>query len=359
MFDFYKNKKVLITGHTGFKGSWLAFWLHNLKADVYGYSLAPPTDPCLFEILNLSGKINHNSGDILDSEKLNLLFQEIQPEIVFHLAAQPIVRRSYIIPKLTYETNVIGTINVLEAIRNTKSVKSAVVVTSDKCYENTASINGYRESDPMGGYDPYSSSKGCTELVVSAYRKSFYNVSKYGDQHQVAIASARAGNVIGGGDWAEDRLIPDCAKSISRDEEIIIRNPVAVRPWQHVLEPLAGYLLLGRQLFLNGSEYSSAWNFGPNEEDAISVEEVVRGIIKEWGRGSFRIEADKIFHEEKYLKLNIDKAKNLLGWNPAYSVSEAIDKTTDWYKNYYDHKEIDIVDFTRSQIEEYENKIKK
>jgi len=249
---FYKNKKVFITGHTGFKGSWLTLWLLSLGADVTGYSLEPPTNPNLFDVLNVRGEINHIIGNILNEEKLNKSLKEAQPEIVFHLAAQALVRQSYIEPKQTYETNIIGTVNLFEAIRKIKSVKSVVIVTSDKCYENRELVYAYKEEDSMGGYDPYSSSKGCAELITNSYRNSFFNVTDFEIKHNVAIASVRAGNVIGGGDWANYRLIPDCVKSIYKNETITIRNPNATRPWQHVLEPLSGYLLLAEKLFNDG-----------------------------------------------------------------------------------------------------------
>jgi CDP-glucose 4,6-dehydratase len=274
----YNNKTVLVTGHTGFKGSWLCFWLIQMGAKVIGYSLEPPTSPNHFELLNLD--MVSVIGDIRDSDKLNAVFAQYQPEIVFHLAAQPLVRLSYKEPVETFETNVIGTLKVFEACRNTKSVRAIVNITSDKCYENKEWVWGYRENDPMGGYDPYSASKGCAELVTSSYRNSFFNVNEYGKSHNVLLASCRAGNVIGGGDWAKDRLMTDIMVAVSEGKKVVIRNPRATMPWQHVLEPLSGYLMLGQKLFEGKKEFAQAWNFGPGEQGAITVKEVVENIKK-------------------------------------------------------------------------------
>ncbi|MDI6603791.1 MAG: CDP-glucose 4,6-dehydratase [Thermoanaerobacteraceae bacterium] len=342
----YKNKKVLITGHTGFKGSWLTLWLKELGADVLGYSLEPPTEPNLFTVLDLEKEIRHIIGDIRDGEKLYKVFQEFNPEIVFHLAAQPLVRLSYKEPKLTYETNIIGTVNLYEAVRKSNSVKSVITITTDKCYENKEWVYGYRENDPMGGFDPYSSSKGCVELITSAYRNSYF------DNMGIALSSVRAGNVIGGGDWAEDRLIPDFVKSLSQDKEIVIRNPLAIRPWQHVLEPLSGYLWLGSLMLQDCKKYSSGWNFGPNDEDTINVEKVITAAISNWGKGSYMIDKSQQPHEAKFLKLDISKARFELKWKPVYNVYEAIEETIDWYKIYYEGK-TNMKDFTINQINEY------
>jgi len=352
MFDWnsfknvYSGKKVLITGHTGFKGSWLTLWLSKLGADILGYSLEPPTSPNLFTILNLDKKIKHVIGDIRDEQKLLKVFQDFNPDIVFHLAAQPLVRFSYREPKLTYETNIMGTVNLYEAARKTESVRAIVTITSDKCYENKEWIYGYRENDPMGGYDPYSSSKGCAELITSAYRNSFF------EKNGVAIATVRAGNVIGGGDWAEDRLVPDCVRFLSAGKDIVIRNPNAIRPWQHVLEPLSGYLWLGALMLSDKDKYNCAWNFGPNDNDVLTVGEVVELVIKYWGNGNYLVDSSKQPHEAKILKLDAGKAHLLLNWMPAYNVYEAINKSIDWYKAYYDGN-VDMESYTIGQIEEY------
>jgi CDP-glucose 4,6-dehydratase len=353
-YDIYKNKKVLITGHTGFKGAWLTFWLKELGAEVLGYSLESPTNPSLFNTLKLKNEIHHVIGNILDEEKLLNTFKNFKPEIVFHLAAQPLVRLSYKEPKLTYETNVIGTLNVLESIRKTESVKVSVNITTDKCYENKEWIYGYRENDPMGGYDPYSSSKGCAELLISSYRNSFFNPKDYGQSHNTSISSVRAGNVIGGGDWAEDRLIPDCIKSLIKKENIYLRNPSSIRPWQHVLEPLSGYLLLGSKMLEDKTKYCEGWNFGPDDKEILSVEDVVKNAIKVWGEGSYTINPDNQIHEANFLKLDISKARFYLNWSPVYSTFESIEKTVYWYKEYYNKS--NMIDFTKNQINEYMKK---
>ncbi len=348
----YKGKKVFITGHTGFKGSWLSLWLSYLGAEVTGYSLKPPTQPNMFEAIGLEQVIQSKIGDILDPKSLNLAIENCRPDFVFHLAAQPLVRLSYQEPKLTYETNVIGTLNVLEAVRKTPSVKSCVVITTDKCYENKEWPYGYRENDPLGGYDPYSSSKACSELVVSAYRNSFFNSSEFGKAHETALASARAGNVIGGGDWAADRLVPDCIRYLNEARPIELRNPGATRPWQHVMEPIAGYLWLGALLYNKNTLYNEAWNFGPYDESVVSVEKVVREIIRLWGKGEIIINKEKHPHEASLLKLDISKAQSKLGWKPVYSIQNALDKTVKWYMEYFDNKD-NIKEFTIRQIEEY------
>jgi len=350
----YKGKKILITGHNGFKGSWLSLWLKELGADVIGYSLEPPTEPNLFGALSLNKKIIHIIGDVRDEKNLFSIFKKYKPEFVFHLAAQPLVRLSYTEPKLTYETNIMGTINVLEVVRKTNSVKVCIVITTDKCYENKEWIYGYREIDPMGGYDPYSSSKACAELVVSAYRNSFFNPKDYGKMHNVALSSARAGNVIGGGDWGEDRLIPDCVKTLSQNKIINIRNPQATRPWQYVLEPLNGYLLLGSKMYKDGAKYSSAWNFGPNDENIITVDELVKLVIKNWGSGIYKVDNYNYPHEADLLKLDISKARTFLGWNPIYNIYETIERTINWYKNFYnDVGKEKLCEITLSEIWDY------
>ena len=348
----FKGKKILITGHTGFKGSWLTLWLIKLGAKVIGYSLEPPTKPSLFEILNLKEKIVHIIGDIRDEEKLKNIFKKYKPEIVFHLAAQSLVRFSYKEPKLTYETNVMGTLNILEAIRETKSVRVVIIVTSDKCYENKEWVYGYRENDPLGGYDPYSSSKACAELVVEAYRNSFFNPKNYGKGHQVALATVRAGNVIGGGDWQVDRLIPDCVKALSKGKPIKIRNPNAIRPWQHVLEPLGGYLLLAQKMWEEPTKYCEAWNFGPYEKDIATVKEIVEKVINLWGKGKYEVESDTQFHEAGLLRLDISKAMIKLGWYPKWNLDIALEKTIKWYKMFYKGKE-DMLRYSLQEIKSY------
>ena len=350
--NIYINKRVLVTGATGFKGTWLSIWLNRLGARVIGYSLRPPTTPSMFEICDLENKIINIIGDIRDYYNLLNVFKEYKPEIIFHLAAQPLVRLSYKCPIDTYNTNIMGTVNLLEAARNTDSVKSVVVITTDKCYENKEWIYGYRENDPMGGYDPYSSSKGCAELVVSSYRNSFYN------EKGIALSSVRAGNVIGGGDWAEDRLIPDFIRAGSEDKSVFIRNPLAVRPWQHVLEPLSGYLLLGALMFKEPQKYNDAWNFGPKDTDILTVEEMLKLSIDLWGKGSIELEKEYKYHEANLLKLDISKVKAYLKWKPIYDVDVAVQNTINWYKTYYENKNENMYEYTLKQIYEYEKRAK-
>ena len=352
--SIYNGKRALVTGHTGFKGSWLSIWLRELGAEVIGYSVEPPSVPNNFEACNLGSKITHIHGDVRDWEHLLETFNEHRPEFVFHLAAQPLVRHSYADPHTTYETNVMGTINLLEAVRQTKSVRAVVNVTSDKCYENREWVWGYRENDPMGGHDPYSSSKGCAELVTSAYLRSFFLSDDYENRHNVALASVRAGNVIGGGDWGADRLVPDCVRALSEGREIIIRNPNAIRPWQHVLEPLSGYLLLGAKLWYNGPKYSGAWNFGPMDSEIWTVKDVMKETIRCWGEGSYRIEKQGNPPEAHWLKLDCSKARIDLQWKPRYTFKQALEKTVEWYKKFYQgSKAADMLKFTRKQIEGY------
>lgn len=346
--NFYKNKRVLVTGHTGFKGSWLTTWLLDLGAVVCGYSLEPSTNPSMFNILNLKDKINHNIGDIRNFEYLKKVISDFEPDIVFHLAAQPLVRLSYENPKLTYETNVIGTLNLFEALKEVKNIKTIINITTDKCYENKEWIWGYRENEAMGGYDPYSSSKGCVELLSSSYRRSFF------ENMGINLSTARAGNVIGGGDWAKDRLLPDIIKAISSNKKVIIRNPNAIRPWQHVLEPLRGYLLLAKETYANNNNVG-AWNFGPNDNDVLTVKDVLKITINNYGKGDYAIENSvNNLHEANLLKLDISKAKYFLGWNPKYNANEAIRETVLWYKNYYENK-INMYEFTKKQINNFEN----
>jgi len=346
--NFYKNKKVLITGHAGFKGSWLAFWLKQLGAKVYGYSLLPNTPFKMFDVLNLEHLLEDSqNADIRDEKTLETYFSRHKPDIVLHLAAQPIVRLSYSEPVETYETNVIGTLKVLEAARKTSSVKAFVNVTTDKCYENKEKKEGYNEDEPMGGYDMYSSSKGCSEILTSSYRRSFLSEGK-----PFALGSARAGNVIGGGDWAQDRLIPDCIKAFQKGETVSIRNPYATRPWQMVLEPLAGYLRLAQMLYEHGKRYAQGYNFGPEMNKDVKVCEVAKLIADTWVGGHVKVSSGDGLHEANLLQLNIEKADKELGIRPVYTAREAIVKTTEWYKAFYEGK-TDMSVYTLKQIEEF------
>lgn len=351
----YLNRRVLITGHTGFKGSWLSLLLHKLGADVYGYALQPPTHPSLFEEAKIAALIKSHIGDIRNYEKLLSVLQQVKPEIIIHMAAQSLVRESYRNPVETYNINVMGTVNLLEAARHTSGVKAVVNVTTDKCYENREWHWGYRENEPMGGYDPYSNSKGCSELVTASFRNSFFNPSAY-SQHGVALASARAGNVIGGGDWAVDRLIPDFIRAISKGEKVRIRSPYAIRPWQHVLEPLSGYLTLAAKLFSEGPRYGEGWNFGPNDNDAKNVEWITKTICSMWGNGaSYEIDKNPQPHEANYLKLDCSKAKAELGWFPKWNIDTTLQSIVDWNKAYISGKDIKAV--TENQIETYFNRL--
>ena len=353
IFKTYKNRRVLITGHTGFKGSWLCLLLNQLGADVYGYALEPPTTPSLFKEAKLNEWISSFIGDVRDYDKLSNVMSKVQPEIVIHMAAQPLVRESYKIPVETYAINVMGTVHLLEACRNTPSVKAIVNVTTDKCYENREWHWGYRENEPMGGYDPYSNSKGCSELVTSAYRNSYFNPKDY-QKHGVALASARAGNVIGGGDWADDRLIPDFIRAISKGEKVQIRSPYAIRPWQHVLEPLTGYLILAAKLFSEGAAYAQGWNFGPDDSDAKNVEWITTILCKLWGDGaSFSIDTNPQPHEANYLKLDCSKAKAELDWSPKWNIETTLKTIVDWNKAFIRGENIRRV--TEAQIIQYYN----
>jgi CDP-glucose 4,6-dehydratase len=349
--QFWKNKRVFVTGHTGFKGSWLCLWLYSLGARVTGYALHPPTNPNLFEQCDIKSLVTSITGDVRDFALLKETMVSARPEIIIHMAAQPLVRESYINPVETYMTNVMGTVHVLEAARSCSGVKAVVNVTTDKCYENKEWVWGYRENEPLGGYDPYSSSKACSEIVTSAYRNSFFNLDQY-DKHGVAIASARAGNVIGGGDWAKDRLIPDCLKALLNNEPIHIRNPYAIRPWQHVLEPLSGYLTLAKCLYEDGVKYAEGWNLGPDDSDAKPVEWIVKRICESWGKGATYIIDDGDYpHEAHYLKLDCSKAKAVLGWYPRWDLETAINKTLVWNKAYSDGDNLKQI--CLQQIEEY------
>ena len=349
---FWYRKRVLLTGHTGFKGSWLSLWLQSLGATVVGYSLVPPTNPNLFETAGVSQGMTSVIGNIQDLVKLQAVFVKHSPEIVIHMAAQSLVRHSYQNPVETYSTNVMGTVHLLEVIRNNFGVKAVVIVTTDKCYENKKWVWGYRENEPMGGYDPYSSSKGCAELVSDAYRSSYFNSDNY-SQHGVALATARAGNVIGGGDWAKDRLIPDIIAAFEKGSLVSIRNPHAIRPWQHVLEPLRGYLALAENLFERGTSFAEAWNFGPNDEDTKSVNWIVENMAALWGNhAQWKIDTSKHPHEASYLKLDISKARSRLDWHPALTLIDALKLTINWSKQR--QANADIRNLTLNQIRTYQ-----
>ncbi len=346
---FWKNRRILITGHTGFKGSWLAFWLKKMGADVYGYSLGAPTEPNHYSLLKLD--IDSTTGDIRDLDKLKTSMHASKPEIVFHLAAQPLVRLSYEQPVETFSTNVMGTLTVFEASRKTPSVKAIINVTSDKCYENRELKRGYHEKDPMGGHDPYSASKGCSELLTKCYRNSYFNNDSYGSKHNVLLASCRAGNVIGGGDWASDRLIPDIMKAASLSKPVDIRNPNSIRPWQHVLEPLSGYITLGQKLLEGDKSFADAWNFGPINENSMSVEEVVKKISRFWEKINYTIyKSTENVHEARLLKIDSSKAKMRLNWTPKWDARKTLETTARWYRNYYENGIIN----TESDIKGYE-----
>ncbi len=352
--EIWKNKKVLVTGHTGFKGSWLSMWLKMLGAKVIGYALEPYTEWDNFVVTGLESKITCVLGDVRDYQNLITIFNEYEPEFVFHLAAQPLVRESYIDPKGTYDVNIGGTVNVLESCRLTESVKVMVNVTSDKCYENREWVWGYRENDRLGGYDPYSSSKAGSEIVTQAYRNSFFDPERNNDRRK-SLSSARSGNVIGGGDWRTDRLVPDCIRALEKSEAIIIRNPNALRPWQHVLEPLYGYLLLASKMAEEPRTYCGAWNFGPEEKSLKSVGEIADLVIENWGKGSWKSHRDDTApYEAQTLRLDSSKARTFLGWKPVWSIEKAIKAAVDWYKNY---KVKDMYEFCEKQIESYMDSI--
>ncbi len=350
---FWQDKKVLITGHTGFKGSWLSLWLQMLGAQVYGYSLPPPTNPSLFEIAHVADGITHITGDIRDLANLKSVFNTYRPEIIIHLAAQALIRQSYKEPVETYSTNVMGTVNVLEAVRHSESVRVIVCITSDKCYENKEWLWGYRENERMGGRDPYSSSKGCAELVIAAYRNSYFPLEDY-QRHGVVVASGRAGNVIGGGDWAQDRLIPDILKAFIENRSVIIRNPIATRPWQYVLEPLNGYLTLAEQLWKGGPKFAQSWNFGPGNAEGKPVSWIVKYLSTLWGDNArWELDSAQNPHEDTYLKLDCSKAKSLLGWTLKLPISTALEWIVEWYKGYKQNE--NMRQLTETQIARYEN----
>ena len=326
---FWQGKTVFVTGHTGFKGSWLSLWLHRLGARVTGYALEPPTQPNLFEVAGLARSMDSITGDVRDLKALRQSLLRAKPQFVFHLAAQALVRESYADPVDTYSTNVMGTVNVLEAVREAESVRATVIVTSDKCYENRERVTGYGEDEAMGGHDPYSSSKGCAELVTAAYRRSFFSRSG------TAVASARAGNVIGGGDWGRDRLVPDALRAFSAGEPLRVRNPKAVRPWQHVLDPLNGYLTLAERLWDEGLAYSGAWNFGPVDGDDRPVSWIVEELVRRWGDdATWRIEEAPQPHEAGMLKLDCSKAREQLDWHPRIDLDTALEWTVEWRRRH-------------------------
>jgi len=328
--SFWKGKKVFLTGHTGFKGSWLSLWLQNMGVLVKGYSLDVNTKPALFTQANLAAEMESEIGDIRNLDQLTNSMVSFSPDILIHMAAQPLVRLSYQEPVDTYTTNVIGTVNVLEAARKCSNLKSIVSVTTDKCYENKEWEWGYRESEPMGGHDPYSSSKGCAELVTSAYRRSFFS-----SDDTASLASARAGNVIGGGDWAEDRLIPDILRAFEKSKPVVIRNPLSTRPWQHVLEPLSGYLVLSQELFLNGDEFAEGWNFGPKDEDCKPVSWILDKMVESWGgNASWGLDKENNSHEARFLKLDCSKAASRLKWNPKWNLQLTLKSIVDWHQVY-------------------------
>lgn len=345
------GKRVLVTGHTGFKGSWLSLWLTHLGADVYGYALSPPTTPSMFDLCGIADLVDHKIGDIRDLDSLSARLSDVRPDIVFHLAAQPIVRLSYVDPIETLTSNIIGTANVLEAVRALDTPCAVVVITSDKCYENNNWVWGYREHDPMGGHDPYSMSKGATELVVSSWRRSYF-----GSGSTVKLASARAGNVIGGGDWAQDRIVPDCIRAFQHGQNVELRNPDATRPWQHVLEPLSGYLLLAVRLLEDRADnYCSGWNFGPASDDVRPVQDIVRLLAESWGDGAnWSMSSAAHPKEATMLALNCDKAINLLSWRPCWRLQDLVRNTALWYKIWLS-KPDDLKNETFRQINDFES----
>src|SRR5579884_2241222 len=349
MVRVWQGRRVFLTGHTGFKGGWLALWLAKLGAKICGYSLDPVTQPNLFTAANVSKVLQDKRGNLLDRSQLSMELTNFAPDVVFHLAAQPLVRHSYVDPLETYATNVMGTAHLLEAVRKTPSVRAVVCVTTDKCYENKEWVWPYRETDPLGGHDPYSSSKACAEIVSAAYRSSFFSL-----EHRVALATARAGNVIGGGDWSADRLVPDLIRGFQSKTPVLIRRPKAVRPWQHVLEPVFGYVLLAEKLLSGEQQYASAWNFGPGDDGAWTVEQIADHLAAAWGPGAGWVrDTDAGVHEAGILRLDASKARTELGWHPRLSIEEALDWTIDWYQGW--HQGQDMHQKTLDQIEKYEN----
>lgn len=354
---FWRRKSVFLTGHTGFKGGWLTTWLLDMGARVYGYALSPDTDPSYFALCGLEEGMTSVIGDVRDAVALAETVRASKAEIVFHCAAQPLVRRSYDQPAETFATNALGTVNMLEAVRLSGSVKAVVVVTSDKCYENGNSPWGYREIDQLGGHDPYSASKACAEIICAAYRRSFFE----GTNSSASLATVRAGNVIGGGDWSEDRIVPDAVKAFTRGTPLLVRNPTSVRPWQHVLEPLAGYLRLAQRLYCDGSSYAGAWNFGPNEENAIPVSTLASTMVRHWGgKAGWRPgESTRALHEANYLRLDCGKARSLLGWRSQMPFEDAIEMTVRWYRAATAQTMGDMNALSREQIHAYEERVER
>lgn len=350
---FWQDRKVLVTGHTGFKGGWLSLWLQQLGAEVTGYALPAPTAPSLFETADVGQRMDSRIGDIRDLEKLKALVADIKPETIFHLAAQPLVRYSYDHPLETYTTNLIGSLKLLEAVRHAGGVRAVILVTSDKCYENNATGTPFNEDSPMGGFDPYSSSKGAMELMVASYRRSYFPADKYQD-HGTAIATARAGNVIGGGDWAADRLIPDAIQAFQKSRPVTIRNPLATRPWQHVLDPLSGYLLLAQKLIEHGPDFAEGWNFGPSASDQQSVGWIMDHMTQLWGEGArWQTVTGQHPHEALQLTLDCSKALERLSWQSCWNIEQGLQKTIEWYKTYQD-RAANLYDLTCDQIRQYE-----
>jgi CDP-glucose 4,6-dehydratase len=356
MRKFYEGKRVFVTGHTGFKGSWLSLWLCHLGAKVFGYALDPPSQPNLFQACAIEGDVDHVHGDIRNIDALCRHMHSVSPDLVFHLAAQPLVRLSYADPRATFETNVLGTVNLLEAVRNSSTCRAVVNVTSDKCYENMEWPWGYRECDRLGGRDPYSASKGCAELVTQSYIHSFFETQDGKTTGVPMVASVRAGNVIGGGDWGEDRIIPDCIRGIDRKTPIAIRYPAAIRPWLHVLEPLNGYLSLAMKLWDEGPAFCGAWNFGPLNTEIWTVEQIVQKVCALWGSGSYHVDATPREHESHWLRLDASKARIRLGWAPKYTVQDALRKAVTWYQLYYQGASAhELKRYSLNQIDDYMN----
>lgn len=349
----YRGRRVLVTGHTGFKGAWLTLWLRQLGAEVMGMSLPPPSVPSLYEAAQIGNLVKETILDITDAIAVKNAFTSFNPEIVFHLAAQSLVRPSYANPVETLNTNIMGTAHILDACRYTSSLRAAVIITSDKCYRNNEWWWGYRENDPLGGFDPYSASKGCAEILVDAFRNSYFSPSLYGDTHNLAVASARAGNVIGGGDWAVDRIIPDCIRALMDGVPILIRSPQAIRPWQHVLESLSGYLILGIKLLTKGATFAEGWNFAPlNRSDIWPVEHVVQTVCELWGKGTYSVEKGPHPHEASLLGLDASKSYMRLEWKPRYNVRQALEQTVAWYRAWTDDKS-SALPVTLNQIQQY------